>query len=138
MLMEETMATATADTTTTDSGRPYMTEVIEGELVTLVLFIPSEGKFYEPLPEGHPDVDPDTALTLKDPRSGDTFDYEHGLSRHLQMVVGNHCVGKVSVDRWEDFRQAYVEADQTDVDRANEFLDEHVFEYEDGEGGASQ
>lgn len=108
-----------------------MTEVIDGELKTMVLFIPSSKKFYEPLPEGHEQVDPDTALTMIDPRSGDTFDYESGLSRYLQMSVGNHCVGKITVDKWIDFREDYVEADETDVQRANDFLDREVFEYDD-------
>lgn len=131
------MAT-TADTTETsedESGFPFMTEMMDGDLITMVLFIPSTGKFYEPLPEGHEDVDPDTALTLKDPRSGETFDYGYGLERHFQMAYGNHCVGKVDVGKWESLREDYVEADETDIERANAFLDEHVFEYDgDGEG----
>ncbi|ERJ05119.1 hypothetical protein HLRTI_002918 [Halorhabdus tiamatea SARL4B] len=116
-----------------EDEKPYMTDVIDGELKTGVLFIPSNGKFYEMLREGHPDVDPETAVTLKDPRSGDTFDYEGSfVERQMQKVVGNHCAGLVGVNRWADFREAYVEADETDIKRANEFLDRHVFGYEEG------
>lgn len=126
---------ATTDTQTdSENGYPCMTEVVDGELVTLVLFIPSTGKFYEALPKGHEDVDPDTALTLKDPRSGDTFDYGYGLEREFQMVYGNHCVGKVEVERWLDFREAYIDAEETDIERANNFLDRHVFEYKSDKG----
>ncbi|WP_135666839.1 hypothetical protein [Halorhabdus rudnickae] len=116
------------------SGFPFYTEVVDGELKTLVLFIPSTKKFYEMLPEGHEDIDPDASRTLKDPRSGDIFTYSTSfVERQMQKVHGNHCVGTVDAERWADFREDYLEADETDIDEANEFLDKHVFGYEEGE-----
>lgn len=113
---------ATQTETQVQDERPYKTEVDEGEEITLVLFIPSAQQFYEPLPDGHPDVDEETALTMRDPRTGDLFEYQAGLERYLQMSVGNHIVGLMPVERWADFRETYVEADQVDVNRAREQL----------------
>jgi len=127
-------ATDGVDADTLDE-RPYMVEEVDSDLVMGALFVPHSGQFYEVLEEGHPDVDPDTALTLKDPRTGDTFDYQGGLAMKFQQALGDHIYGCITVEEWEQFRAEYVGADESDIERAQAFVSEVFDDGRDGEGG---
>ena len=102
---------------------PFMVERADGELRTMILYTPSSGTFYEPLPKGHELVDPDTALTLRCPRDNDTFDYTGGKVHHtFQDMLGNNVREFLPVEEWCEFRETLVNADESDYERARETL----------------
>lgn len=95
---------------------PFHTAHVDGELIAGVLYIGNTGDFYE---FQDPDTHSKHALWT-DPRTGDEMVYKNALDASVKTCMGGHVRALIPAERWDDFREDYVNASGEDMETWSE------------------